>query len=69
MPCSLVLTVAMDVGEAAMTQNLESVSVNRDISLIATGKLVTVLKKSFYFYLHFEIMINIMFILLHDFLF
>lgn len=47
-PCSLVSTVAMDVGEAAMTQHLESVSVNRDISLIATGKLVTVVKKSFY---------------------
>lgn len=68
----------MDVGEAAMTQNLESVSVNRDISLIATGKLVMVLKKSFYvissmklihFYRHFEIRISLMIILLRDFLF
>lgn len=31
----------MDVGEAAMTQNLESVSVNRDTSLIATAKLAS----------------------------
>lgn len=43
-PCSLVSTVAMDVGEAAMTQHLESVSVNRDTSLIVTAKLASVVK-------------------------
>lgn len=46
MPCSLVSTVAMDVGEAAMTQHLESVSVNRDTSLIVTAKLASVVKKT-----------------------
>lgn len=41
MPCSPVSTVAMDVGEAAITQHLESVSVNRDTSLIVTAKLAS----------------------------
>lgn len=33
----------MDVGETAMTHDLEFVSVNWDTSLIATGKLVLVI--------------------------